>query len=184
MRRAVFPILLIVLTAVATPARADQTDSRLRGLFDRLQTTSSVTEAQLVEGSIWQIWLESADVQVERKVAAGVIALNRGDLKTALVLFDDVVKRAPNYAEGWNKRATVHFMMDDYDKSLLDVARTLALEPRHFGALSGLGLIYHELGDDTKALKAMEKALELHPLMPGLRERVEGLREGVHGKAI
>ena len=75
-------------------------------------------------------------------------------------------------------------MMDDYGPSLSDVARTLALEPRHFGALSGMGLIYHELGDDAKALKAMEKALELNPLMPGLRERVDGLRDEVEGKAI
>jgi len=184
MRLLLLPVLALALIASAHPAPADQTDSRLKGLFSRLQTTKSASEAQLVEGSIWQIWLETKDAQLERKVAAGVVAINRGDLKTALTIFDDVVKRAPDYAEGWNKRATVHYMMDAFDKSVVDVARTLALEPRHFGALSGLGLIYHELGDDAKALKAMEKALELHPLMPGLRERIDSLREEVEGKAI
>jgi tetratricopeptide (TPR) repeat protein len=184
MRHLILPVVILALLVAATPAPADQTDSRLKALFSRLQMTKNPSEAQLVEGSIWQIWLETKDAQVERKVAAGVVAMNRGDLKAALALFDDVIKQAPTYAEGWNKRATIHFMMDDYGQSLSDVAHTLALEPRHFGALSGMGLIYHELGDDAKALKAMEKALELNPLMPGLRERVEGLREEVEGKAI
>ena len=81
MRRVVLPVLILVLLAAATPAPADQTDSRLKALFSRLQTTKNPTEAQLVEGSIWQIWLETKDAQVESKVAAGVLAMNRGDLR-------------------------------------------------------------------------------------------------------
>lgn len=184
MRILLLPILLLAAIASALPAAADQTDARLKGLFARLQSTQSANEAKQLEAGIWQLWLETTDQQVARKVAAGVAAMNQGALKTALAIFDDVVKQAPNYAEGWNKRASVYYMMDAYDKSLSDVARTLALEPRHFGALSGLSLIYQELGDDAKALKALEKAQALHPLMPGLKERIDALREGVEGKAI
>ena len=178
------PILLLALIVIAPPAMADQMDSRLKGLFTRLQAAQNANEAKQLEAGIWQLWLENKDPQVARKVAAGIVAMNRGELKVALALFDEVVKQAPNYAEGWNKRASVYYIMDAYDRSLVDVARTLALEPRHFGALSGLSMIYQELGDSAKALKALEKVQALHPLMPGLNERLEALREEVEGKAI
>ena len=91
---------------------------------------------------------------------------------------------APDFAEGWNKRATVHYLMGNYDKSLSDVAKTLALEPRHFGALSGRGLIYIELEDEKRALEAFEEALAIHPNLVSAAINAKALRERLRKREI
>jgi tetratricopeptide (TPR) repeat protein len=114
-------------------------------------------------------------------MALGIVAASQGDLRRSLDYFDRVVRTAPDFAEGWNKRATVYYMMGDYTASVEDIRRTLALEPRHFGALSGMGLIYDAIGDTEAAVKVWEKALEIHPHMEGIRNRIRELRGRAKG---
>lgn len=176
--------LVGAVAMIGVPALADQTEPRLDPLFERLQDTRDAAEAEAIEQAIWSLWTRTDDPLLDLDVIAGIQAMNRGNLPQALESFDRVTEQAPDYAEGWNKRATVLYLLSDYDRSLADIARTLKLEPRHFGALSGMGMIYLQLGDKEAALKAMEEALALNPHMPGLRVHVEELRRLEAGDAI
>ncbi|MBM3599847.1 MAG: tetratricopeptide repeat protein [Alphaproteobacteria bacterium] len=176
------PLLLLAgLVAFAQPALTAQDDWRLPGLFARLLQPLALPEAQQIESTIWQIWLRSENEDTNILMRAGVNAMNQGNFGAALKYFDQMVKDEPGFAEGWNKRATVHYLMGNFDSSVEDVERTLALEPRHFGALSGLGMINMELGNERAALRAFEAALKVHPHLPGAREQAEQLRKKLLG---
>jgi tetratricopeptide (TPR) repeat protein len=162
-------------------AAADQQDQRLDGLFARLQTTSSRAEAQAAEQQIWQIWIESDDGEANRLMHGGIAAMASRQHALALDFFDRLVERAPGFAEGWNKRATVYYLMGNYRASVLDIERTLELEPRHFGALSGLGLIYDAIEDPAAALRSFEAAVAINPHLAGTRQRIEELRRQLRG---
>lgn len=163
-------------------AKADQKDSRLPALFQQLREAKTPHEAYLLDQSIWQIWGEIEDDDVAFLFRRGLQAMNADRPDDALGYFTQVTKRAPDFAEGWNKRATVLFLMGDYTGSVVDVEHTLALEPNHFGALSGLGLINLQLGRDAAALKAFEAALKVHPYLPGARLYIKELRDKLGGK--
>lgn len=174
--------MTVALSMIAlAPAAADQTDPRLDGLFARLQSTDRPGEAQALEQRIWQIWIESDDPKENRLMALGIRAMSLRRLPQALERFDRLVEVAPEFAEAWNKRATVHYLMGNYGASVRDIQRTLALEPRHFGALSGLGLIYDALEEPAAALRSFEAALEINPHMEGPRQRMEELRRSLRG---
>ena len=175
-------ILATLLIALAgTPAGADQDDPRLDGLFDRLQHTPDPAEAQALEQRIWGLWLESDDAAVDRLMQQGILALQGHQYATALQAFDRMVEQAPDFAEGWNKRATVHYLMGNWRDSVRDIQRTLALEPRHFGALFGLGLIYDALEEPEAALRSFEATLTLNPHSESTRQMVEQLRRQLRG---
>ena len=125
----VFPFAL----ALASLAAAGQDDARLDTLFGRLKETPNILEAYALEQDIWGIWLESGDVDVDAEMEVGMRAMGAGDYAGALRAFDSVVESRPELAEGWNKRATLYYLMGEYDFSVRDIQRTLALEPRHFG---------------------------------------------------
>ena len=163
---------------------ADQRDPRLEDLFDRLKAAPDVRIAEVVAANIWAIWGEVADGAAALLLRDGVSAMGRRDLRTALAKFDQIVAIAPEFAEGWNKRATVNYLVGNYHDSLADIDKTLALEPRHFGALSGRGLVYLELEEEKLALESFEAALEVYPLMPGANFNAEVLRKRIGGKDI
>ena len=141
-------------------------------------------EAAEVDQRIWQLWLHSDDKAVNRLMAQGVIAMQRGALDRALDRFDEITRQAPDFAEGWNKRATVLYMMGRHRESVADVQQVLNLEPRHYGALSGLGLILVALGREEDALKWLRRALELNPYLDGIRVLADDLGERLKGKRI
>src|SRR3546814_12239148 len=114
--------------AAQTPAAADQKDSRLDALFARLLESPGPVEAQQVEGRIWQTWMQSDDGAVQGLMRDGVAAMARGDYLHALAKFDQMVVIAPDFAEGWNKRATVHYLLSNDGQSLDDIAKPLELE--------------------------------------------------------
>lgn len=178
-------LLLPALLALGTPpAAADQTDPRLAPLFDLLKTTKSPIEAQAVEQEIWSLWMTSKEETVNLLMHRGIDAMSAEDLKTALKVFSQMVEIAPDFAEGWNKRATVLYLLGAYPESIADIDRTLELEPRHFGALSGLGLCNAEMEHDEAALDAFERALAVNPHMDGVRANAELLRKRIEDKAI
>lgn len=176
MRLTAIALILALVLPVAT-AGADQTDPRLEKLFEQLGSTKSAQEAQPLEFAIWRIWTHSSDGAVKDLMEEGLRAMQAQDYTRALRYFDQMVAIAPDFAEGWNKRATVYYLIDDYDNSLADIDRTLALEPRHFGALSGQGLVYAALDKKEEALHAFESALSVHPNMIGAKRNAEVLRK-------
>jgi len=176
--------LAVALFAAAGPAAADQKDKRLPALFTELLEAPGPVNAQRVEGQIWQIWLHSDDGAVQGLMFDGVSAMQRGDYAHALAKFDQMVLIAPDFAEGWNKRATVHYLLGNYEKSLADIAKTLALEPRHFGALAGRGLVYVELQDERRALESFEAALAVHPNLTSAALNAAHLRQILKDREI
>ncbi|GAB4175749.1 MAG: tetratricopeptide repeat protein [Thalassobaculales bacterium] len=174
-------LLLAVLLAGMTAAKADQNDRRLPELFARLKQAPDAQAAAPIAAQIWQAWMAGADEAQNLLMRMGVSAMQRDDLKAALLHFNALVRQAPNFAEAWNKRATVHFLMGDDDASVADIYRTLELEPRHFGALSGLAGIFLKYDRLEGALRTYEKALSIHPHLEGAEEQVKALRLKVYG---
>jgi tetratricopeptide (TPR) repeat protein len=183
MRHAV-AILVAVLALGVADARSDQADPRLKDLFEKLQTAPSPEAAAPVEAEIWTIWAESGDADIDKVFRVGSQALALGDAGTALKMFDVVVQKAPNFAEGWNKRATVHYLMRNFEASLADIDRTLELEPHHFGALSGLGLVNVELDRDEAALDAFERVLKVTPQSQSAKYNIEAVKQRIKDKSI
>jgi tetratricopeptide (TPR) repeat protein len=174
-------LALLLIAGPEQPAIADQDDPRLDGLFERLQTTPDPAEARAVEQRIWRVWLEADDAGLNRLMQQGIAAMDDQRYAAALQAFDRMVEQAPEFAEGWNKRATVHFLMGNWQASVRDIQQTLALEPRHFGALFGLGMIYDALGQREAALRSFEATLALNPHSESTRRSIEELREQLRG---
>lgn len=177
--RAILALCLIVLGA-AGPALADQRDPRLPVLFSALIDAGPV-DARRIEGEIWMIWIESSDGESAELMQLGMLAMQTGELDVALDTFDLLVTRSPDFAEAWNKRATVLYMVGDLEASLADIAKTLELEPHHFGALSGAGLIFDALEQPEPALKAYREALAVHPNLPYAQMRAFQLEQELDG---
>lgn len=180
------PRLLVValFSVIALPLAADQADERLDDLFERLAIKGDPATAQEIENRIWTIWSTSADPYTNQLMAHGFAAMGAKRYQRALRHFDEVVRYAPGFAEGWNKRATVYFILGDYLASIEDIKRTLALEQRHFGALSGLGMCYDALDDKPGALAAYRLAIGLNPHLTSVRERIQKLEEQLRGRSI
>ena len=178
--------LAAILVALLLPlvAAAKQGDPRLDGLFARLKAATTQAEAAPVEAEIWAVWGEAPDPESGALLARAEAAIGRRDYTDALDALDALVEKAPDFAEAWNKRATVRYLVHDYRGSVLDIRRTLALEPRHFGALSGLGLVYLALDDPKAAARSFEAALALYPLMPGAKAHLEMLRGELQGEPL
>ena len=168
---------LLLLAGSDPSALADQNDPRLGPLFAQLAAAPDEAAAKPVEAEIWQIWGETANADSAALYARGVAAMNLGDGRTARAAFDLLVTREPEFAEAWNKRATLLYLLGDDDGSVADIRRTLALEPRHFGALSGLALILVRQERPAQALQSLEAALAVHPYLHGGRARADELKE-------
>lgn len=170
------------ILTLSTAVQSDQTDLRLDGLFEQLGTTSEQAMADQLTAEIWTIWLETADSDSQQMMQQGIDAMNERDLDRALSVYDTLTEKEPDFAEAWNKRATVHYMLGNINESAVDVKKTLELEPRHFGALSGLGLLYIASGKAEAALTAFEQALEVNPHLSGPKFNIESLRDSIEKK--
>ena len=132
-------------------------------LFAELEKATSLAEAQRVERIIWAKWHWHKIPRLSQKLRVGTMYLQENNFKNALHIFNNIIKEAPAFSEAYNKRATTYFLMKKYDKSLMDIKATLTLEPRHFGALSGMGLIFMTRGDFQRALLAFTAVLKIYP---------------------
>ena len=152
---------LIFLLLLSKSAFADQNDIRLTELFRSLKSTENLSKASVFESKIWHIWMQHNDPEVENVMFHGLEAMKIQQFEKAFGYFSILIKLAPDYAEGWNKRATVLYLLGRFNESESDVMRTLELEPRHFGALSGQGLIKIALRDWSGAIYFLESARNL-----------------------
>jgi len=176
--------LLIACCLVSAAALADQKDPRLDALFKILQQTDNRQQAQVVQTAIWGIWFEAPSASTGMLLKQGQAAMSGGDYPSALQTFDALVELEPEFAEAWNRRATLHYLMGNFTASISDVERTLRLEPRHFGAMSGLGLIYDAMGDEEAALLAFQKALKMNPHMPTVQARAAEIEQALKSRDI
>jgi tetratricopeptide (TPR) repeat protein len=152
---------------------ADQNNPRLNELFLELKNILNPSKASTLEKKIWDIWLKNPRPELSYKLKEGTQAMQTQDFEKALEYFSELTLEAPEFAEAWNKRATVLFMMGRSKESLIDVERTLKLEPRHFGALSGKGLILMQFQDWSGAIKAFQDGLKIHPFMKASKKHLE-----------
>lgn len=166
----------------AAPGRPSA--AMLDELFARLQATANPDEAEMIEVAIRHVWASSGRRSVDSLMGQAVEAVQLGDYELALKALDAVIRSAPDFAEGWNLRATVHYLREDYGAAVADIEHVLTIEPRHFGALAGLGRIFLELEDEKSALRAFEAALALNPHLDDVREEAEDLREQLAGIQI
>jgi tetratricopeptide (TPR) repeat protein len=135
------------------------------------------TVRALAERAMWQLWSRSGDEEVDRLFAIGLEQMTRRQGDTAVETFTRIIQRRPDFAEGWNKRATVYYLLGQYEKSLADCDEVLKRNPYHFGALSGYGMIYLQLDRPAQALDYFERALAVNPNMGSVEETVETLRK-------
>lgn len=131
----------------------------------------------LSERALWQLWSRSGDAEVDALFMRGLEQMSQGDAEAAIRTFSGVIARKPDFAEGWNKRATLYFLTGEYAKSLRDCDEVVKRNPSHFGALSGYGQIYLRLGQPDKALPYFERALAVNPNMDQVAEVIRDLRE-------
>ena len=197
-RSAMFAAALaaLVLSATAPPGFAQQTQpgaevpdaqvpdvkapelsrsALLDRLFGLLHQVHNADQAKLIEAAIWKAWSRSGSPSTDLLLVQAQAAMKARAYPTAIAILDTIIEIRPDFAEAWNKRATLYFLMRQFDNSLADIDRVLELEPRHFGALAGRGMILQELGKKREALEAYRRALSIYPEMPGPKKAVKKL---------
>lgn len=153
-------------------------------LFGALKAAPNEESAKAVEARIWALWTATPSDTTALLMLRVKAAMDGKDMDVALKLLDAVIKLKPDYVEGWNRRATLYYLQNNYARSMEDIREVLIREPRHFGALAGLGLIMQETGDDKNALEAFRKALAINPHLDRIPDIVKTLTEKVEGRDI
>lgn len=157
---------------VAHHGRMDDTEL----LTKRLRDASPVVRGYAEQG-LWQLWGRSGDPEIDRVMAQGSEDMQAGRYDEALAAFSEVIRRRPDFAEGWNRRATLHFMAGDYRRSLADCDEVMQRNPQHFGALSGCAQNHFRLEEYEKSIELFRRALEVNPNLPGVEIYIEGAKQ-------
>ena len=177
--------LLLGIQVALSDGRSSINDEELGLLFNQLLEIQSSSEADEITLKIWEIWTNDAETEFgQSTMLEGVSLMNRNSLVAAEELFSDLIRSSPDYIEAWNKRATVRYMMGQLENSLNDVYVVLSKEPKHFGAMSGLGLIMIQREDFEGALSAYKKLIAIHPFSKDALSLVPILEQRVLGKSI
>ena len=201
MRARFLASLFVLATAIAVPAAAAPSDwvtppkklphvehgnstHNLDFLFGALKVAPDDVTAKAIEGRIWALWTATRSDTTSLLMSRAQNAIEANDLDLAVKLLDAVIKIKPKYIEAWNRRATIYYTKKDYGRALADIREVLRREPRHFGALSGLGLIMQEIGDDKQALEVYRRTLAIYPRLPRIPDIVKTLQEKVEGRDI
>ena len=168
---------------------AEERKNELDKLFSQLRNTKDLSSAKIVENKIWEIWLihpsdDRRGFRLTELLTQGSRLMNRRQFSKAYEIFTQIIAVEPDWAEAWNKRATVLYLMDQYRSSLDDIKITLTLEPRHFGALSGQALNYIELNEYEKAIKSYKDAQKIYPIMDGAKKMIPELEDLIKNLAI
>ena len=163
---------------------SDQTDTRLNDLFITLQNSDDLSQLREAESSIWEIWFDSGEPNVDKMMEEARKAVAAREYAIAEEIYSQVIDRLPRYSEGWNRRATIRYYQQNYDGSLQDIRQTLALEPRHFGAIWGLGMILGWQKEYSGAITAFERLLEIKPNSGDAGPRIEMLQQEIEKSVI
>ncbi|MEL7232281.1 MAG: tetratricopeptide repeat protein [Pseudomonadota bacterium] len=153
-------------------------------MFEDLKSAESEDDANSTALDIWAAWMESGSDAADLVMERAVNAQAQGDTELAKALYDRVIAIQPDYAEAWNRRATIFLAEENYAEALRDVNEALRLEPRHFGAWGGLGAVLESLGAKEEALEAYKKALEIYPLFPRARSAAARLTKEIEGRPV
>jgi tetratricopeptide (TPR) repeat protein len=153
-------------------------------LFGALKAAPDETSAKAIEDRIWALWFQSSSPTANLLMDRVKTAVDGKDSDLAIKLLDSLVQVKPDYVEAWNRRATLYFSKKDFSRAIADIRQVLALEPRHFGAMAGLGFILQEIGNDKQALEVFRRALLIYPRLPKVPELVKTLTEKVEGRPI
>jgi tetratricopeptide (TPR) repeat protein len=180
LNRIVAALLSLFLTCVAAGA---EDVAKLDGLFERLKTADEA-EAGRIETEIWIEWSKSGSPALDLLLQRGRDAMDLGDLPQAIEHFSAVIDHDPAFAEAWNARATAYYMSGEFGPSVADIGQVLTLNPRHFGALSGLAMILEESGKPDRALEVYRAAIAIHPHMSGAAEAIERLAATAEGQEL
>lgn len=181
------PIIQLVLGMalfVPAPIFSDQTDARLDALFATLKSSENSSVLRETEVNIWAIWFESGREDIDSLMEEAGVAVQSSQLAQAEKLYSQVIKMAPDFSEGWNRRATVRYYRQDFGGSIEDIQQTLALEPRHFGAIWGLGMILGRDRDFSGAITAFERLLEIKPNSRDAKPRIEILKQELNKSSV
>lgn len=165
----------------ATPVSAE--DNELEALFEGLKGADSAAATQ-IEARIYEIWAQSGSPSMDLLLTRGRDAMEAGDMVTAIRHFSALIDHAPEFAEGYNGRATAYFHLGRYGLALEDIRRTLQLNPRHFAAMSGLALILEEIGRPEDALEAWREVAKINPNRDGLQDAIKRLERVVDGETL
>ena len=199
-------LIAMLAAALASPVRAEAVDpdpvkpieppaslpkvqhgdstQNLDRLFEALKVAPDDDSAKYVENRIWAIWMASSSDTANLLMSRVRAATDGKDYDLAVKLLDAIIDLKPDYLEAWNRRATIFYMKKDFGRAIEDIHQVLAREPRHFGALSGLGIILQEVGDDKDALDAFRRALAIHPHLDRIPELVKKLADKIDGRDI
>jgi tetratricopeptide (TPR) repeat protein len=168
--------LVVSLPAAAAPSVNDSArGQKLDDLFQQLKTAQTQSAALAAEEQISDIWLDSGDPDINRQMHVAMQAMDELFYDSALKVFTNILVLRPDYAEAWNKRATLYYLVGDYQDSLSDIDRVLALEPRHFGAIAGKGMVLLKMGRQADALAAFKDALAIDPALSNIEMEIHVL---------
>ena len=176
--------LLLAAEETQNRKKEENSSQALDTLFFKLRNAKSLAEAQTVEQIIWSKWKKYKDPSLSEKLELGIRQMHNKNLKKALVTFTKIIEEAPDFSEALNKRATTYFLLQEYQASLLDIKATLTLEPRHFGAISGMGLIFMKSGEYRRSLLMFRKVLEIYPLSISAKANIEFIGRKLNLKSL
>lgn len=191
--RSVFAVLVSVglvsaVLALSFVQSASAQNATVEGgldrLFERLIDAESPAQASVIEDEIWRLWLKSGSSTVDLIMTRGLEALKEQNYAVALDMFSTAIELAPDYPEAWNKRATLYYVIDDYDAAIADVSQVLAREPRHWPALMGLAVMLDDLDQKEPALGAYRQALKINPQLEDAQDAIDRLKVDVEGRGI
>jgi tetratricopeptide (TPR) repeat protein len=180
----VAPVALVQPIQAATTIEDSARAQKLDQLFRDLKAAKSENDGLAIENQIVSIWMASGDPKIDQAMEWAVNAMDLGAFDLALNYLNNIVVTKPTYVEGWNKRATLYYVIGHYEESLSDIAETLKLEPRHFGAIAGKGMVMMRLGETQKAIDAFKEALAIDPQLTQIQLQVFLLEDMLNGKRI
>jgi tetratricopeptide (TPR) repeat protein len=178
-------VFLVLIFFGNVLAESKDRDIRLNQLFELLKKSNNASLAFEIEMKIWNIWsTHPTHDSLTQSLAKGSGLISKGELEAAYKIFSTIIESAPDWAEGWNKRATVLYLMGRYQESLKDIDEVLKRESRHFGALSGQGLVQTELKNYEKAIKSYQTVQKIYPSIRAAKVMIPQLRKLIKEEAI
>lgn len=169
-------MLSIVLISIFFQAPAMAESSKLDLLFNNLKLAENESDAKIIEREIWNVWMESGDLKIDSLLQDAMRKRRVYDYNGSVEILTEIINEKPDFSEAWNQRATVYFLQEKYEKSLIDISKTLELEPRHFGSLAGRAVIRWRQAKPALAHQNIIEALKVHPFLkerkmfPGLQK--------------